>query len=111
MYILYIMVDISSKCAILYIQSMKGSMHMVSTRSRLSISRGIIISILSLSTLQGCSSTGGQGGIIDSFQKGLMTDPRDAPWDPPVEVGYGGRIPNMQGDVYRFCVKNPSRCG
>ena len=80
-------------------------------RSRLS--RGIITSILSILVLQGCSSTGGyqDGGFMRAFQDGLMRDPRDAPWDPPVGVGYGGRIPNMPGDVYRFCTENPARCG
>jgi len=72
-----------------------------------SISRGIIISILSLSTLQGCSSmsTGSQDGFIDGVIKGFSTSryPGQRPWDPPLEVGYGGRIPNMQGDWDRFC--------
>ena len=74
--------------------------------SRLStLSRGIIISILSISTLQGCSSlsTGSQDGVIDVIKETVMRDPDRAPWDPPVGVGYGARIPNMKGDWDRFC--------
>jgi hypothetical protein len=95
-------VDISSYDAILYIHYKERSRHMV---SRLSISKGIIISILSLSTLQGCSSmsTGSQDGFMAGFMRGLTHDYRDRPWDPPVGVGYGARIPNMQGDWDRFC--------
>ena len=96
------MVDISLSCVIMYIQYKERSRHMVSR-----LSRGIIISILSLSTLQGCSSmsTGSQDGFIDGVIKGFSTSkyPGQRPWDPPVEVGYGARIPNMQGDWDRFC--------
>ena len=74
------------------------------------LSKGIIIStlsILSLSTLQGCSSlsTGSQDGIIDSFMTGLSKEKGRAPWDPPLGVGYGARIPNMQGDWDRHCAE------
>ena len=98
-------VDISSFDAIMYIQYKERSRHMGSR-----LSRGIIISIvsiLSLSTLQGCSSlsTGSQDGFIDGVIKGFSTSryPGQRPWDPPVELGYGARIPNMQGDWDRFC--------
>ena len=101
-YTVYKVVDISSLYAIMYIQYKERSRHMVSR-----LSRGIIISIVSLSTLQGCSSlsTHSQDGIIDGIMKGFSTSryPGQRPWDPPVEVGYGARIPNMQGDWDRFC--------
>ena len=80
------------------------------------LSRGIIISILSLSILQGCSSTPGyqdahQDGFKNAFIKGLMRgDPSSRPWDPPAEIGYGARIPNMRGDVDKFC-KRGGDCG
>ena len=97
------MVDKSSICVIMYIHYKERSRHMVSR-----LSRGIIISIVSLSTLQGCSSlsTHSQDGIIDTVMAGLSTSrhPGTRPWDPPVEIGgYGARIPNMQGDWDRFC--------
>ena len=93
------MVDISSYDAILYIQSMKGSMHMF---------KKVItsISIVGISMwLQGCSSmsTGGQDGFMDVIISSIESDPSRRPWDPPVGVGYGARIPNMQGDWERFC--------
>ena len=96
---LYIMVDISSIDAILYIQSMKGSMHMF---------KKVItsISIVGVSMwLQGCSSmsTGGSQDGFWSLSEDSMRDPRLRPWDPPIGVGYGARIPNMQGDWERFC--------
>jgi hypothetical protein len=92
-------VDISSFGVILYIQSMKGSMHMF---------KKVItsISIVGVSMwLQGCSSlsTGSQDGIIDVIIKSASTEAGMAPWDPPVGVGYGARIPNMQGDWDRHC--------
>ena len=73
--------------------------------SRPSLSRGIIISILSLSMLQGCSSlsTGGHDGFQDLIFSGWSSDPTLRPWDPPVGVGYGARIPNMEGDWERYC--------
>jgi hypothetical protein len=71
------------------------------------VSRGIIVSILSLSMLQGCSSmsmsTGGQDGIMDVIIKAASRDPLSRPWDPPIEVGYGARIPPMEGDWERHC--------
>ena len=81
------------------------------------LSRGIIISTLSILVLQGCSSTPGyqdahQDGFKNAFIKGLMRgDPRDAEWDPPEWMGYGARIPNMEGDWERFCKQEPARCG
>jgi len=104
-------VDRSSIYAIMYIQYKERSRHMVSR-----LSRGIIISIVSLSTLQGCSSmsTGSQDGIMDVIIKAASHDPLSRPWDPPVEIGgYGARIPNMQGDWDRFCgqtVEKRSAC-
>ena len=94
------MVDIFSTCAILYIHYKERSRHMTSR-----LSRGIIVSILSLSTLQGCSSmsTHSQDGIMDVIIKAANHDRSRAPWDPPIGVGYGARIPNMQGDWDRLC--------
>ena len=83
-------------------------------------SRGIItvISLLAVIMLStGCSSTPGyqdahQDGFKNAFIKGLMRgDPRDAPWDPPEWMGYGARIPNMEGDWERFCKQDPAKCG
>jgi hypothetical protein len=93
-------VDIFSYDAIMYIQYKERSRHMVS--------RGFKASLIIISTsmwLQGCSSmsTGSQDGFMAGFMRGLTHDYRDRPWDPPVGVGYGGRIPNMQGDWDRFC--------
>ena len=71
------------------------------------ISKVSIASILSLSII-GCSSmtvkTGSQDGFIDAFIQGAGSDPRLRKWDPPIGVGYGARIPNMEGDWERFCV-------
>ena len=81
--------------------------------SRLStLSRGIITSILSLSMLQGCSSlsTSSQDGAVNIFNRMFQGDPRLRPWDPPAEIGYGARIPNMRGDVDKFC-KRGGDCG
>ena len=73
------------------------------------------LSILSLSILmlQGCSSmsTRSGDGAVNVFKYMSFQEPGTAPWDPPVEVGYGGRIPNMQGDWERHCSgKNSSVC-
>ena len=101
------MVDISSFDAIMYIQYKERSRHMVSRLST-SISRGFKASLIIISTslwLQGCSSlsTGGQDGFHDLVFKGWSSDPTKRPWDPPTGVGYGARIPNMEGDWDRFC--------
>ena len=109
MYTVYIMVDISSKRAILYIQSMERSMHMFKRviTSILSTSRRImasmsLLAVMALST--GCSSMGGsQDGFWSLSTEGALRDPRLRPWDPPIGVGYGTRVPNMQGDWERFC--------
>ena len=79
---------------------------------RSTLSRGIIISLLSLSTLQGCSSmsTHSQDGLQDLIFNGWSQVPGQQPWDPPVELGYGARIPNMQGDWDRFCSPDPKKC-
>ena len=65
------------------------------------------LSILSISILmlQGCGSmsTRSGDGAVDVFKYMSFQEPGTAPWDPPVEVGYGGRIPNMQGDWERHC--------
>ena len=70
------------------------------------ISRLSILSLVSISII-GCSSmtvkTGSQDGFIDAFIQGAGSDPRLRPWDPPIGVGYGARIPNMEGDWERFC--------
>jgi hypothetical protein len=85
--------------------------------SRLSISRGIIISILSISMLQGCASRGGYQGDQDSFKSSFMkglsrgSGGHQTVWDPPEWMGYGARIPNMEGDWERFCKEEPARCG
>ena len=73
------------------------------------------LSILSLSILmlQGCGSmsTRSGDGAVNVFKYMSFQEPGTAPWDPPVEVGYGGRIPNMQGDWDRhFSGKNSSVC-
>ena len=73
------------------------------------------LSILSLSILmlQGCGSmsTRSGDGAVNVFKYMSFQEPGTAPWDPPVEVGYGGRIPNMQGDWDRHCSgKNSSVC-
>ncbi len=73
------------------------------------------LSILSLSILmlQGCSSmsTRSGDGAVNVFKYMSFQEPGTAPWDPPIEVGYGGRIPNMQGDWDRHCSgKNSSVC-
>ena len=65
--------------------------------------------------LQGCASTGYQGDqdIMSSFMKGLSrgSGGHQTPWDPPEWMGYGARIPNMEGDWERFCKQEPARCG
>ena len=65
------------------------------------------LSILSLSILmlQGCGSmsTRSGDGAVNVFKYMSFQEPGTAPWDPPIEVGYGGRIPNMQGDWDRHC--------
>jgi hypothetical protein len=65
------------------------------------------LSILSISIvmLQGCSSmsTRSGDGPVNVFKLMSFQEPGTAPWDPPVEVGYGGRIPNMSGDWERHC--------
>ena len=73
------------------------------------------LSILSLSILmlQGCGSmsTRSGDGAVNVFKYMSFQEPGTAPWDPPIEVGYGGRIPNMQGDWDRHCSgKNSSVC-
>ena len=84
------------------------------------LSRGIItsISLLAVITLStGCSSTPGyqdahQDGFKNAFIKGLMKgDPSSRPWDPPAHIGYGARVPNMEGDWKRFCEQDPAKCG
>jgi hypothetical protein len=80
------------------------------------LSRGIIISTLSILVLQGCASTGYQGdqdGFKSSFMKGLSrgSGGHQTAWDPPEWMGYGARIPNMEGDWERFCKQDPARCG
>jgi len=86
---------------------------MTSTLSRLS--RGIIISTLSISMLQGCASTstGDQDGFKNAFMKGLSrgSGGHQTAWDPPEWQGYGARIPNMEGDWERFCRRDPASCG
>ena len=65
------------------------------------------LSILSISIvmLQGCSSmsTRSGDGPVNVFKLMSFQEPGTAPWDPPIEVGYGGRIPNMSGDWERHC--------
>ena len=51
-------------------------------------------------------STHSQDGFMDVIIKAASHDPSRAPWDPPVGVGYGARIPNMAGDWDRFCGQN-----
>ena len=90
---------------------------MTSTLSRLS--RGIIISIVSISTLQGCASIstgeyqGDQDSFKDAFMRGLSrgTGGHQTSWDPPAHIGYGARVPNMVGDWKRFCEQDPAKCG
>ena len=99
------MVDKLSICAIMYIQYKERSRHMVSR-----LSRGFKASLIIISTsiwLQGCSSmsTGSQDGIMDTFIKGLSKEKGRAPWDPPLGVGYGARIPQMEGDWDRHCAE------
>jgi len=103
-------VDISSFDAILYISYKERSRHMVSRLSRVIIIS--ILSILSLSMLQGCSSlsTKSHDGAVNIFNSMFQGDPRLRPWDPPAEIGYGARIPNMRGDVDKFC-KRGGDCG
>ena len=72
------------------------------------LSKGFKASLIIISTsmwLQGCSSmsTGSQDGFMDVIIKAASHDPLSRPWDPPVGVGYGARIPNMQGDWDRLC--------
>ena len=74
------------------------------------LSRGFKASLIIISTsiwLQGCSSmsTGSQDGIMDTFIKGLSKEKGRAPWDPPLGVGYGARIPQMEGDWDRHCAE------
>ena len=84
--------------------------------SRLSrLSRQIMVSmsllaVIGLST--GCSSTGaGHDGFWSLTSEGALRDPRLRPWDPPIGVGYGARIPNMQGDWDRFCATEGEAVG
>ena len=79
------------------------------------LSRGIITSIsliMASLVLQGCSSmsTHSQDGAVNIFNTMFQGDPRLRPWDPPAEIGYGARIPNMRGDVDKFC-KRGGDCG
>ena len=108
LYTARIMVDKSSHDAILYTltERLNIGINMNNTI------KTVCISILSMLLLQGCSSTGGHQGAVfkADFINMLSRDPRLAPWDPPVGVGYGTRIPNMRGDVDRLC-KTPSDCG
>ena len=104
------MVDKLSLCVIMYIQYKERSRHMVSR-----LSRGFKASLIIISTsmwLQGCSSmsTSSQDGVVNIFNTMFQGDPRLRPWDPPAEIGYGARIPNMRGDVDRFC-KSGGDCG
>ena len=74
--------------------------------SILSTSRRIITSMSLLAVMvlsTACSSTGGHDGFWSLSSEGALRDPRLRPWDPPIGVGYGGRVPNMQGDWERFC--------
>ena len=74
--------------------------------SILSTSRRIITSMSLLAVMvlsTACSSTGGHDGFWSLTSEGALRDPRLRPWDPPIGVGYGGRVPNMQGDWERFC--------
>ena len=48
-------------------------------------------------------STGSQDGIIDVIMESASRDPLSRPWDPPVGMGYGARIPPMEGDWERHC--------
>jgi len=63
------------------------------------------ILLLSILVLQGCSSmsTPSGDGPVNVFKYMSFQEPGTAPWDPPIEVGYGGRIPNMSGDWERHC--------
>ena len=74
------------------------------------VNRGIIISIvsiLSLSMLQGCSSMDRTINTINvEYQRGYRS------WDPPGGFSYGDQIPNMRGDYDRFCPQAERwRCG
>ena len=110
------MVDKSSIYVIMYIQYKERSRHMVSRLSRgiiTSLSRRIIMSMSLLAVIMlstGCSSTGGNhDGFWSLVGEGALRDPRLRPWDPPIGVGYGARIPNMQGDWERFCATEKER--
>ena len=55
-------------------------------------------------------STHSQDGLQDLIFNGWSQVPGQQPWDPPVELGYGARIPNMKGDWDRFCSQDPKKC-
>ena len=116
LYTVYIMVDISSIDAILYIQLQERlEMNKASISIRIMTSISMII-VMGLST--GCSSlsTGYQGdqdSVKNAFMRGLSrgSGGHETSWDPAAWMGYGARIPNMEGDWERFCKQDPARCG